>query len=148
MCACAYERLEWTERQPDVQLFEMQVYPLMLRDCAFFACHGNTDRFLRIFGPGRTRISAKLEAYDSATEDEIHLTYERARSMLDGVANVEDSLLLRKVLDANAGGAGAGHRGRDLWAHNVYRSREDLAYQTLLAWARSEQGSATKGVDK
>lgn len=136
---CTYEQADLSVPRPDEERFAKEVYPILLRDCAFYACHGNTDRFLRVFGPGRTRISSELENFDPATSDEIHHSYERARSMLQGVDDVADSLLLRKPLDSAAGGAGKGHEGTDLWGHNVYRSKDDVAYRTLAAWARSRQ---------
>lgn len=144
LSSCTYEQADLSVPRPDEQLFEQEVYPILLRDCAFYACHGNTDRFLRVFGPGRTRISSKLENFDPATADEIHHSYERARSMLQGVEDVADSLLLRKPLDSAAGGAGKGHEGTDLWGHNVYRSKDDVAYVKLAAWARSRQAAGAR----
>lgn len=143
--ACSYEPPQLTAPDPDEALFAEEVYPILLRDCAFYACHGNTDRFLRIFGPGRTRLSKDADNYDEPSKEEIRRTFERAKSMLVGVHGIEDSPLLRKPLDAQAGGAGAGHQGADLWGHNVYRSKDDVAYQTLLAWARSSRDAQRDG---
>jgi hypothetical protein len=141
--SCSYESASVQDLRPDVALFESSVYPVLIRDCAFYACHGNTERFFRVYGPGRLRISDELEAYDPATPAEIHHTYERARSMLQGVRGVKDSLLLRKPLDATEGGAGKGHRGTDLWGHDVYRVADDVAYQKILEWALA-QGSSNE----
>lgn len=140
---CSYESTTLPELSPDAALFEAEVYPILLRDCAFFACHGNTARFFRIYGPGRTRISDSLFPYDPVTPEEVEHTYERARSMLRGVHGVDDSMLLRMPLDAEAGGSGAGHKGLDAWGHNVYRTREDAAYQVLWRWAHA-QSDATQ----
>jgi hypothetical protein len=137
LCSCSYESVQLEELSPDAALFESEVYPVLLRDCAFFACHGNSDRFLRIYGPGRLRISDTLEPYDPVTRAELEHTYERARSMLRGVHGIDDSVLLRKPLDADQGGAGDGHRGTDVWGHNVYRSADDVAYQTIRKWAHA-----------
>lgn len=136
--ACSYESASVEDLRPDVLLFESTVYPVLLRDCGFYACHGNSERFFRVYGPGRLRITDELEAYDPATPAELHHTYERARSMLQGIGGVDDSLLVRKPLDASEGGAGKGHRGTDLWGHNVYRVKSDVAYQTILQWAREQ----------
>ncbi len=141
LSSCSYESVQLEELSPDAALFEAEVYPILLRDCAFFACHGNSDRFFRIYGPGRLRISDTLEYFDPPTPAEIEHTYERARSMLRGVHGVDDSVLLRKPLDANAGGSGLGHRGTDTWGHNVYRSQEDVAYQTIRRWAFAGPGA-------
>jgi hypothetical protein len=138
LCSCSYESVQLEELSPDAALFEAEVYPLLLRDCAFFACHGNGERFFRIYGPGRLRISDTLEAYDPATPAEVEHTYERARSMLRGVHGIDDSVLLRKPLDSSEGGAGRGHGGTDVWGHNVYRSADDVAYRTILKWAHAQ----------
>jgi hypothetical protein len=139
--SCSYESASVQDLSPDAVQFESTVYPVLIRDCAFYACHGNAERFFRVYGPGRLRISNELEAYDPATPAEIHHTYERARSMLQGMGGVDDSLLLRKPLDASEGGSGKGHRGTDLWGHDVYRVKNDVAYQKIVEWARALPGS-------
>lgn len=142
--SCGYERASVVDLSPDEALFESSVYPVLLRDCAFYACHGNAERFFRVYGPGRMRISDTLETYDPVTPAELHATYERTRSMLQGIHGIDDSLFLRKPLDSSEGGAGKGHRGTDLWGHDVYRLKDDVAYQKLVAWAHaSSQDAAT-----
>ena len=140
LCSCSYEPASVRDLNPDVALFESSVYPVLIRDCAFYACHGNAARFFRVYGPGRLRISDALETYDPVTPAELHDTYERARSMLQGVRGIDDSLFLRKPLDSGEGGAGKGHRGTDLWGHDVYRLKTDVAYQALVAWAHAQPG--------
>jgi hypothetical protein len=142
MSSCGYERASVVDLRPDEALFESSVYPVLIRDCAFYACHGNAERFFRVYGPGRMRISDTLETYDPATPAEVHATYERARSMLQGVHGIGDSLFLRKPLDSSEGGAGTGHRGTDLWGHDVYRLKDDLAYQKLVEWAHASNDSS------
>jgi hypothetical protein len=145
LVSCAYEEARLAAVRPDAEVFEAEVYPVLLRDCAFSGCHGDSQRFFRIYGPGRTRIDDSLENYDPPTEREVEHTYERARSMLRGVRGIDDSLFLRKPLDSSEGGAGKGHQGTDVWGHNVYRSKDDLAYQTLVKWAQSaESGEEVK----
>jgi hypothetical protein len=135
--SCGYDSVVLQDPSPDAELFEAEVYPLLLRDCGFFACHGNSERFFRIYGPGRLRIDSSTMTYDPPTQAEVEHTYERARSMLSGVHGIDDSLLLRKPLDESADGAGDGHRGTDVWGHNVYRSADDVAYRALLKWAHA-----------
>lgn len=142
LSCCGYESAPATDLSPDYALFEASVYPVLLRDCAFSGCHGNADRFFRVYGPGRLRISEDLEYYDPATPAEIHHSYERARSMLRGVHGVDDSLLLRKPLDSGKGGSGRGHQGTDLWGHDVYRTEDDVAYQKLVEWAHASPADA------
>ncbi|MFM2420695.1 MAG: hypothetical protein RL385_5418 [Pseudomonadota bacterium] len=115
---------------PDAQTFELEVYPVLLRDCGFPACHGDPDRFFRVFGPGRTRYRASTALFDEPTSEEIELAYHRARSMLANENGVEHSDLLRKPITEN------GHKGIDQWGNNVYRSASDPSYVTLLTWAK------------
>ncbi len=120
---------------PDVDRtrFEAEVYPILLRDCGFPACHGDTRRFFRIQGPGRTRLDPSTLPYDAATTEEIDASFDRARSMLATVPDPLQSLLLRKPLETSAGGSS--HMGLDALGRNVYASMEDPSWQTIAAWA-------------
>lgn len=119
--------------QPDFSMFEAEVYPVLLRDCAFDACHGARHRYLYVMGPGRPRWSPELEADDPADPREVQLSYERARSMLTTADPVTQSLLLLKPLSIESGGAS--HKGTDNLGRDVYQSVEDNGYQVLLRWA-------------
>jgi hypothetical protein len=114
---------------PDFDAFASDVYPLLLRDCGMVECHGASARFFRVVGPGRMRLSPETAALDRATDAELRLTYDRARSQLD-----ERALLLRKPLAAAVGGIE--HGGVDVYGRNVYVERNDQSYRTLEAWAR------------
>jgi hypothetical protein len=136
LSACSYPEATLTVPTPDAKSFESEVYPLLLRDCAFSECHGAEGRFFRVYGPGRTRISPpgqEVLPYDPVTSQEIDQTYGRARSMLSSRDGIEQSLLLRKPLARAAGGAG--HKGEDSWGRNVYATRDDPAYVVLSKWA-------------
>jgi hypothetical protein len=117
---------------PDRALFDVEVYPVLLRDCGFHACHGTTERFFQVFGPGRGRLfPAVTMPLDAATPPEVAQTYERARSMID--AKTPDlSLLLRKPLAVEAGGTG--HEGTDELGRNVYQNELDPNYMVLARW--------------
>jgi hypothetical protein len=128
--ACADVSAELMLPAPSAAQFEEQVYPLLLRDCGFPACHGDYRRFLRVFGPGRTRYRLETGLFDPATAEEIEASYYRARSMLANEDGVEHSALLRKPLHAD-------HGGIDEWGNNVYRSETDPGYVVLYTWARS-----------
>lgn len=104
------------------------VYPVLLRDCGFHACHGAPERFFRVVGPGRVRLDADSEAFDGATGDEASASYESALTMLDA-EHPERSLLLKKPLAIEAGGAS--HGGNDAFGRNVYRTAHDEGYLAI-----------------
>jgi hypothetical protein len=127
---------------PDAQRFAEGAYPVLLRDCGFPACHGATDRFFSVYGPGRTRLEMMADPGDPATEAEIQHSFDRARSMIDVKAPAR-SLLLRKPLATSAGGAG--HKGEDSLGRNVYLSASDPNFQLLRAWVLGQAQPATSG---
>jgi hypothetical protein len=119
---------------PDGEQFVHEVYPLLLRDCAFSGCHGAPERFLRIVGPGRVRLQG-IAPRDEPRLEEVMLSYDRARATLSTTATPEQSLFLRKPLALAAGGQT--HEGSDAFGRNVYASKADPRYSVLLEWARS-----------
>ena len=113
-------------------MFEDEVYPVLIRDCAFSTCHGAEERFFRIWGPGRVRLDPlSTTAFTAATQEELDNSYQRATSMIDA-KQPSRSLLLRKPLATAAGGAG--HLGADQFGRNVYRSVDDEGYLVLSRW--------------
>lgn len=144
LAACGNETAVLDVPSPDATVFASDVYPILLRDCGFPACHGARGRFFQVLGPGRTRELPMTLPDDPATPTEVMFSYTRARSMLANDGSVLESLLLRKPLDKNAGGAG--HKGDDNWGRNVYASKTDPAYVLLLRWAlASEAVPAAQG---
>lgn len=124
---------ETSPATPDLSRFEAEAYPVLLRDCAFPACHASRERFFQVFGPGHVRLDENTDVLtDPATAEEISYSYDRARSMQFGLAQAKDSLLLRKPLEPSAGGSG--HQGKDNLGRNVYLSTSDRGYQALLRW--------------
>jgi hypothetical protein len=126
---------------PNYAQFATEVYPILLRDCAYSRCHGAPERFFRIFGPGRAPL---LDDGPAATlaQREVQASYDRARSMLisDGSRPVYESPLLLKPLALGLGGAS--HEGVDVFGRNVYRSLNDPAYLSLVSWAISGNEAA------
>ncbi|MDX2091200.1 MAG: hypothetical protein SFX73_25300 [Kofleriaceae bacterium] len=120
----------------DAARFRTEIYPMLLADCGFPACHGTRARFFSVFGPGRTRLDPATAPYDPATPDELAVSYTRARSMLLSPDGVRRSPLLRKPLAVEVGGAG--HEGVDVWGGNVYASKQDPRFQALFFWATAE----------
>jgi hypothetical protein len=135
---------------PDGEQFVNEVYPLLLRDCAHVGCHGLPERFFQLYGPGRARMPisqmnpatrAPLDYTDPASFDEVLHSYQRTLSMIASSELVEDSLLLRKPLEAQAGGQG--HKGVDDLGRNVFASKQDAGWQLLLAWSKSKGNPPT-----
>ena len=121
----------------DDKEFVTAVLPILLRDCGFQACHGSQERFFRVYGPGRTRLPSTVPILieDPKTDGlqgyERDYTMQLARSMIDP-DNPADSLLLRKPLAVEAGGAA--HEGVDKYGRNVYRTPGDDGYRKLARW--------------
>lgn len=128
---------------PDVTSFELDVYPVLLRDCGFPECHGATHRFFRVFGPGRARLRTETLTFAPATSEELEQSYDRTRSMLAHQTSVIDSWLLRKPLAVSAGGAE--HGGEDRWGRNIYESVDAPGYLALLRWALGSPQTAAAG---
>jgi hypothetical protein len=135
---------------PDGEQFVNEVYPLLLRDCAHVGCHGLPERFFQLYGPGRARIPmeqmnpatrVELDYTDPANFDEVLHSYQRTLSMIASSELVEDSLLLRKPLEAQAGGQG--HKGVDDLGRNVFASKQDAGWQLLLAWSKTKGSPPT-----
>jgi len=131
--ACAEQPPPAGPPEVDRAEFETSVYPLLLRDCGFPACHGDHSRFFQAHGPNRTRLDPATALDDPPSRAEIDAAYERARSMLASAATPEEALLLRKPLEVDLGGAP--HMGIDAFGRDVYATREANGYQILLAWA-------------
>lgn len=114
-----------------------ETYPVLLRDCAFFACHGSTERLFQVWGPKRRRL---FEGNLTGNEErerigqESEKTFQMALGFID-INDPGNSLLLRKGLDPQAGGTG--HLGLDKFGRNVYRSGDSPGYVQLAKWVYS-----------
>lgn len=131
LVACGGEAPIAQPPEVDRAVFQAEVYPVLLRDCGYPACHGERGRFFRVFGPGRTRLDEATPLDAPPTTEEIDAGFDRARSMLVGVDDPLQSLLLRKPL----GSSGAAHMGLDALARNVYADPSDPSWRTLARWA-------------
>jgi hypothetical protein len=116
---------------PDRVVFDAQVWPILVRDCGFSACHGSEPRFFLVFGPGHERLDPAMRVGDMVTPAELQLSYDRTRAMID-VDDPTNSLLLKKPLEVAAGGSG--HEGTDAFGRDVYRSVDDPNFQLLVRW--------------
>jgi len=130
-----------------VSTFQRDVYPVLLRDCAFPTCHGAPERFFRVWGPGRVRLDPNAPLFDISIDPatglekkqepngpELNRTLDSAIGFVDA-KDPRRSLLLRKPLAAEAGGSG--HLGVDRFGRNVYRSMDSEGYVTLSRWVFS-----------
>jgi len=144
---CAEEEpWELTDSTTTSKLWSTEAYPVLMRDCSFFACHGSPDRLFQVWGPKRRRA---FEATNlDADQERMRLGKESndTFSMAIGFVDINDpgnSLLLRKALDAQAGGTG--HLGLDKFGRNVYRSGESPGYVALAKWVYSLRATADDG---
>jgi hypothetical protein len=115
----------------DRATFDQRVWPVLVRDCGFSTCHGSSERFFRVVGPGHERLDPAMRLTDPVTEAELQFSFDRARSMV----NADDppsSLLLRKPLEVAAGGSR--HEGTDAYGMDVYRSVDDPSFRVLVEW--------------
>jgi hypothetical protein len=128
---CTSEESGWQKPSRNFQQFQTQVLPVLLRDCAFSTCHGSNERFFRVWGPGRVRFDPMTREFDTLTADEATHGFDIALSMIDP-QDASRSLLLRKPLAVEAGGAG--HRGGDKFGRNIYRSVNDQGYLAIARW--------------
>ncbi len=140
--ACTLDVGESATPKREFQQFQREVYPVLMRDCGFPACHGDPRRFFRVWGPGRARLPTDTglpEAFDLPTGDEIGASYQLALSMIND-EQPEHSLLLQKPLAIDAGGSG--HIGVDKYGRDVYRTADDSGYVALARWVFSGEEPA------
>jgi hypothetical protein len=147
-CASGDDDAGWTPPMADTAVFRDDVYPILLRDCAFHTCHGSEQRFFRVWGPGRVRLGGR-SAFDCLpiddktmiggrmqcrSTDEIAASFDNARSFIDA-KDPSRSLLLRKPLATEAGGMG--HLGVDKFGRNLYRTTDSPGYLAISRWVYS-----------
>jgi len=127
LCACADPPKGAERADREFKQFQI-VYPILIRDCGFNTCHGSTDRFFQVSGPGRVRLDSASKAFDGVTGDEISASFDSALSMIDP-KHPDASLLLRKPLSIQAGGMS--HGGVDDFGRNVYRTANDQGFVAI-----------------
>jgi hypothetical protein len=135
LSACADQGHGWQfPKARNLPQFTEEVMPVLLRDCGFQTCHGSTDRFYRVWGPGRTRLDPATRAFDPLTGSELEANYNMSVSMINP-GDPKLSLLLRKPLAREVGGST--HGGADPLGRNVYRVPTDPGYAALQRWVDS-----------
>lgn len=128
-CASVVEDRGPAER--DRATFDERVWPVLVRDCGFSECHGSSERFFRVVGPGHERLDPTMRLSAPVTEAELQFSYDRARSMVDP-REPSQSMLLRKPLEVSAGGSG--HEGTDNFGRDVYQRVDDPSFRVLVEW--------------
>ncbi len=135
LCATACTRLDAPRPTPqlDPSYFRCQVQPVLVRSCAALACHGNGERYFRLFGRNRMRSSGgEADRNLPLRPEELQANFDAAAARVDP-DNPDQSFLLRKPLDARAGGWF--HRGAEIFGQgNVFLSTDDPDYVTLQSW--------------
>jgi len=117
----------------DEPYFRCRVQPVIARDCANFACHGEPQRPLKIFARNRLRIGGDWTTRNRAlAAEERAANFDAARAFVD--RDFPDrSQLLTKPLDESAGGSY--HRGADVFERgDVYLERSAAGFSTLRKW--------------
>jgi len=139
MAGCADDSGSESGQLPDVDYayFVARIQPVLEAKCAFFACHGNMGRRFQIYAVTRLREIPDpdpiFQAPRPLTPAELERNFRNAAGMLYGFEdNPEESLLLSKPVSG-----GTRHGGATLFGGpNVFTSREDPDFKTLLEWAR------------
>ena len=119
--------------QLDVHMFRCSVQPVLTKSCASLRCHGDGNRYYKIFARNRLRFNLGEDQRNATLQD-----IERAYNYNASIAQVDskkplDSFLLLKPLDEAAGGyyhGGAVEYGMG----DVFLSRDEPDFRTLQAW--------------
>lgn len=124
----------------DRTYYESCVEPIVVKRCGMLACHGNADRFYRVFSRNRFRIDKDPAKRDAViTEEERTFNYEAAIAMVDP-QDLDKSLLLMKPLDGDRGGYI--HDGATEFNQgDVFVDEEDPEFQILSKFARGQKGA-------
>jgi len=118
----------------DEPYFRCRVQPILTRSCAALACHGDGRRYYRVFARNRLRLAGDESTRNRALADAERRANFVAAGVLVDPATPAQSWLLTKPLESTAGGLY--HRGALIFdGGNVFTTRDDPDFQTLLAWA-------------
>ncbi|MFT3770038.1 MAG: hypothetical protein QM820_31810 [Minicystis sp.] len=122
----------------DEAYFRCHVQPILSKNCATFACHGTADRYYRLFARNRLRygISGEDQRNSPLNDAERKHNYDATRGFVD-VDKHDDSLILRKPLESDAGGYY--HGATKLGTSNVFPTIESAEYKVILKWIQGEK---------
>ncbi len=131
--ACSDLETERTLPPLDETHYRCAVEPVLARDCSYFACHGSAERPLRLYAPGRLRLDVPpVYVLDPLTEPERAANLASVLGLAAG-EDLEDSLLLLKPLDSDAGGYF--HVGKSMFGGgDVFATKSAPGYLAIEAW--------------
>jgi hypothetical protein len=119
----------------DEAYFRCNVQPILTQNCAMLACHGTPDRYFRLYARNRLRygIAGEEERGVKLNEGEAKHNFDATRAYVD-LAHPEESMLLRKPLESDAGGF---YHGATLFGKsNIFPDTKWAEYKTILDWIK------------
>jgi hypothetical protein len=125
----------------DFAMFRCEVQPVLVKQCSAPACHGTPRRYYRLFARNRLRYGVDpFDRADPLSEFEVLANYDATRALVAGLETPGDSMLVRKPLEAQAGGYyhGAIETFTNAPGRNVFSSASDLEYRRIATWAAGE----------
>lgn len=118
----------------DEAVFHCNVEPVLVKQCSFIACHGNSNSALRVFSIGKLRSKPPKNA-EEATADlttaERLANFRSAAAFGIGLDDPGNSWLLRKPLAPELGG----------YAHLggvIYRDTSDPSFTAIYHWLKGD----------
>jgi hypothetical protein len=122
----------------DEAYFRCHVQPILTKNCSMFACHGTPERYYRIYARNRLRygIADESKRNSQLNEGERKHNFDATRAFVD-IDKADESLILKKPLEADAGGFY--HGATKLGTANVFPSIEAGEYTTILKWIKGEK---------
>ncbi len=131
-----------TEARADEAYFRCRVQPVLTKSCSALLCHGDPQRYFRVYARNRLRLGGTEATRNAFLRDEERaFNFASARAFLDA-RDPGTSFLLMKPLDQVAGGyyhGGATKFGKG----DVFTSPSDADYKTLVAWASGQTEDPT-----
>lgn len=134
----------------DFGFFVCAVQPILDRECATPACHGNPARGLQVLSSSRMRIAGEyqraradlgaeeieLGMHPALTDVELSFNYEQCRAFALPRGAGGTSQLLSRPLAVAAGGVYHDERG------DIFASADDPSYRTLERWLLGATGES------
>jgi len=133
---CGVENPEQPPPALDEAFFRCEVQPVLVRQCAMPACHGNGVRYFRVYARNRLRYATSPTLRDPPlTEYEWRANYDAARALVQSTDDPRQSLFVLKPLEPSSGGYFHNVPKVFRRAPGVFASRADPEFQVLEAWA-------------